>query len=187
MTETKTNGTAAKPRDPHAAWWVDYQHKHVDYAKSALILEDEDTEEENQRMWGALTELMEHLLTESVTTFEGFGVQLDVLQHELADGRDYDDRMSETFRSLRCFVSEIEAALKRRHLRETIERAGWGRRCYSADAWKDHPAMPADVAEICRSEREPEWEKPSAIVKLAELEQIKAALEAALAAHGRRP
>jgi hypothetical protein len=153
LTETK-NGAAVEPRDPHAMWWVDYQRKHVEYNNSHLILGEEDTEEENDRKWGELSELMKNVLATSATTFEGFGVQLDVLQKEAASYGADDPHIANAFRSLRCFVLDIEAALERRELKQEIERAAWSKRCYSAPAWKGHPAMPADVEEIHRAERE---------------------------------
>jgi hypothetical protein len=75
--------------------------------------------------------------------------------HALRDALEWDGHIEEATRGLMCFLYDIRNALDRRGQRQALEGAGWLSRCYEADAWKGHPAMPSDVEAIQEAERAP--------------------------------
>jgi hypothetical protein len=150
MKQAKTRAVI-EPPDPHAAWWLERQRLAADHERRYLICE-QDADDEHERRFRRLDEL-EHLIRNtSVTTFEGFRVQLRALSSAIEDGLDHDD-LKEALSSLDDFVGDLERALERQGLKEQAQRWCREMRGPSAPASGDHPGKPADAKGISRAAR----------------------------------
>jgi hypothetical protein len=138
MDKMNTNGATTNPRDPHAAWWIEHQRLAAEHDHRYLI-RAEEANEEDERRYRRLGELEELLRNTPVTTFEGYRVQLMALDLGIEDGLGHDD-LKGVLGNLNSFVSDIERALERHHLKEQAQHWCWEVRVPSEPPGRITPA-----------------------------------------------